>query len=124
MSSTLLKKEDKIVVEQEREEAHALPIEWYFPEHIASRYATNLVVQNTEHEFTISFFEVHPPLLLGSPEERELQLQQTKSIRAECVARVIIAAERMPEFVRVIQGQIEVYKANQERLRTPPKQSE
>jgi hypothetical protein len=61
---------------------------------------------------------VHQPLLLGSPEERKAQLEQIKSVRAECVARIIVAAERLPEFVEVIQGQLEVYRSKQGKTRT------
>ena len=106
------------MAEQEGENVYALPIEWYFPEHMTSRYATTLVVQTSEHEFTISFFELHPPLMLGSPEERKAQLEQIKSVRAECVARIIVAAERLPEFVKVLEGQLEEYRANRGKL--PP----
>jgi hypothetical protein len=80
-----------------------LPIEWVIPEHIMSRYATNLVVQQTPHEFILSFFEAHPPVILGSPEERKATLERLKSIQVQCVARIIVAKERMPEFVKVLQ---------------------
>lgn len=35
-----------------------------------SVYATNVTVQHTPHEFVISFYEAHPPLIVGSQEER------------------------------------------------------
>lgn len=79
-----------------------------------SRYATHIVVQHTEHEFIISFFEVQPPVLLGMPEEIEARLEQIESIRADCVARVIVAAERMPEFVRVLQDNLDTYPSRKE----------
>ncbi|MCZ7569916.1 MAG: DUF3467 domain-containing protein [Ardenticatenaceae bacterium] len=85
------------------------PIEWHVSEHVISRYATNLVVQHTQNEFIISFFEVRPPLVLGTPEEVREQLNQMKSVRAECVGRIIVAAEKMPDFVRVLQANLETY---------------
>jgi Protein of unknown function (DUF3467) len=124
LTHDLQSKEENIVAVREGEDVHFLPIEWHFPEHITSRYATNLVVQHTEHEFTISFFELHPPLLLGSPEERKAQLEHIKSVRAECVARIIVAAERMPEFLKVLQGQLEAYQTSREQGRTRLGQSE
>jgi hypothetical protein len=112
------------VAEQEQEppKVRELPIEWHFPGDITSRYATNLVVQSTEHEFTISFFEIRQPILLGSPEDRKIQLEQMKSVRAECVARIIVGAERMPEFVRVLQERVDIIQASRKKL--PPQASE
>jgi hypothetical protein len=106
------------VAEQEEKEILFIPIEWHFPEHIASRYATNLVVQSSQHEFIISFFEVRQPIVLGSPEERKAQLEQIKSVRAECVARIIVAAERMPEFIQALQVRVDAFRAGREKM--PP----
>lgn len=107
------------MAEHEGEGAYLLPIEWYFPEGLTSRYATNLVVQHTEHEFTLSFFELRQPVVLGSPEERKAKLEQIHSVRAECVARVIVSAGRMPEFLGVLQKQLEIYRSTLEKPRTP-----
>jgi hypothetical protein len=97
------------MAEQNRISSRAVPIQWHFPDDIASRYATNLVVQHTEHEFSISFFEVRPPILLGSPEDIQAALQRVESVPAVCVARIIVAAERMPEFIRVLQDNLAQY---------------
>jgi hypothetical protein len=88
-----------------------VPIEWHAPEDLISRYANNILVQHEEHEFIISFFEIRPPLLLGSPEEIKAKLEQTESVRAECVARIIVAADRMPSFIEALQGNLEKYLA-------------
>lgn len=95
-----------------------VPIEWHVPENIVSQYATNLVVQHSEHEFRLYFFEIQPPLLLGTPEERQAKLEQIESVRAECVARIIVAAERMPEFVRVLQENLDRYLSKEELVQT------
>ena len=95
--------------EQEESAVYKWPIEWYFPEDITSRYATNLVVQHSEHEFIISFFEVERPVVVGPPEYVEARLKEITSVRANCIARIIVAAERMPEFVRVLQLNLEKY---------------
>lgn len=73
-----------------------LTIEWKTPDSIFSRYATNIVVQKTEHEFVLSFFELHPPLILGElPPDMD-------TVPAECVARIIVSAQKMPEFIAVL----------------------
>jgi len=101
--------------EREPEKTRGLPIKWQIPEDLISRYATNLVVQHTEHEFTISFFEAEPPILLGTPEERQAALEQISSVPLKCVARVTVSASRMPEFVRVLQNSLERYQSELKR---------
>jgi hypothetical protein len=91
-----------------------LPLEWHVPESLECQYATNLVVQHTDHEFIISFFKVAPPLVVGEPEEVKAQLEQVESVRAECVAQVIVAAGRMPEFVDAFQRNLEGYRTRLE----------
>jgi hypothetical protein len=102
--------EENLMAEQKAEGIY-VPIEWYVPEDLVSRYANNIVVQYEEHEFIISFFEVRPPVLLGSSEEIKAKLEQVKSVRAECVARIIVAADRMPVFIEALQGNLEKYLA-------------
>ena len=92
-------------------EGRPLPVEWHSSENIVSRYATNMVVQHSDQEFIISFFEARPPLVLGKPEEIETTLSQIKSVRADCVARIIVSAGRMPEFVKVLQDTLANYLA-------------
>ncbi len=85
----------------------SLKLEWRIPEGLAGRYATNMVVQRTEHEFILSFFEAYPPMVIGSPDEIKAQLEQLETVRAECIARIIVAASRMPEFVEVLQKNLQ-----------------
>jgi hypothetical protein len=99
------------MVGQEPEGRFLLPVEWHSSEDIVSRYATNMVVQHSDQEFIISFFEARPPLVLGKPEEIEAKLSQMKSVRADCVARIIVSTGRMPEFVKVLQDTLANYLA-------------
>lgn len=80
-----------------------LPLEWNIPDHIVARYATNMVVQRAEHEFIITFFEVKPPLLLGTPDEIIEQAKKLNVMRANCVAQIIVASDKMPSFVEALE---------------------
>jgi hypothetical protein len=102
---------EKLMSEHESERKR-VSIEWHVPEHVKSRYANNIVVQHSRHEFTVSFFEAHPPLILGSAEERQAQLDQVETVRAECVARIIVSASQMPEFVEVLQANLDKYRSS------------
>ena len=76
-------------------------IEWYVPENIKSHYATNMVVQYTGEEFVISFFEVKPPIILGSPDEIKSLREKIESVKAECLSRIIVSPKRMKTFIKV-----------------------
>jgi hypothetical protein len=89
-----------------------LPIEWYVPDNIQSRYATNMTIQAGQYEFIISFFEAELPILLGSVEDNKEQIEQMGKIRATCVGRVIIAPDRLSDFVTIMQTTLDNYRAS------------
>ena len=84
------------------EERQQIPIEWHIPEQIVTRYASNMVVQNTGQEFIVSFYELFPPLLFGTPADLA-KLDKMESVRAECIARIIVSKDRMPKFIEALQ---------------------
>lgn len=98
-------------MEQPSEVRLELPIDWQFPNDLSSRYATHLVVQHTEHEFVLSFFEILPLPIYGSPQAVSAQLERLSAIPAECVGRIVVAADRMPAFVAVLQENLQRYQS-------------
>ena len=89
----------------------ALPIVYEVPDDLGAQYATNLVIQHSNHEFVLSFFEIIPPVILGSPEERVAQLKDVTAVRARCLARIVVAAGRMQGFVEAMQENLSNYLA-------------
>lgn len=88
-----------------------VPLEWYIPDNIRAGYATNIVVQNTEQEFVISFFEAEKPIILGPPEEAEKIMKSLESVKAKCIARVVVAPARLESFISVLQASWTRYKS-------------
>ena len=86
-----------------------VPIEWHISEDLDSKYATNLVIQHSEYEFIIDFFEMRHPLILGDPDQVREQWEKLESVRAECVARIIVSPNRMQEFINVMQADLNKY---------------
>lgn len=84
------------------EDSQALQIDHVIPEGVSSKFSNHITIQFAGHEFHLSFFEIQPPIALGTPEERKKILSQLESIEAKCVARVIIAASRMPGVVQAM----------------------
>jgi hypothetical protein len=77
-------------------------LEWHGMERVATAFATNMTVQCSEHDALLSFFEVRPPILTGTPEENLEELNKIGFVRAECVARVGMSAARIPDFIEAL----------------------
>ena len=86
-----------------------IPIEWNIPDDLVARYATNMVVQRLENEFIISFFEIKPPIILLEPDKIESKLKELKSIRANCVAQIIVSDDKMPNFVSALESNLKLF---------------
>ncbi len=89
-----------------------MSIEWHVPESVLPRYATNFVVQATEHEFRLYFFDIRPPLIVGTPEEQRRKRRELQSVHAECVANLAIAPVRMAELVKLLSDYLKRYKVD------------
>lgn len=98
-----------------REEQQPLPqeklvrVEWHVPDTIVSQYANNVFVQQGQYEFVISFFETQLPMILGTPEENRTQLMQLESVRAECVARIVVAPDLVKQIIQALQTSLDTY---------------
>lgn len=89
-------------------QARELPFEWHFPDGLITRYANQMFLMTAESEFVLCFFEAHPPVVIGkSEEEIEEKAKQVKTIKAECVARIVIAKDRMPAFLNAMNTHVQ-----------------
>jgi hypothetical protein len=89
------------------QEQISLPIEYVVGDALPSQYVTELVVQHNQENFILSFFEIRPPILLGSADTRKAALENLDHIEAHCHARLVIPAGKMADFVRVMQENYE-----------------
>ena len=100
------KNEDLMNEAREHAPEIQIPLEWYVPEELPTHYTTNLIIQHTEHEFFITFFELVPPITLGkTPEE----IEQVESVRARALTRVAISPGRLESFIRAMQDNLVKY---------------
>lgn len=91
----------------------AVRVDWHFPDNLVSKYANNVSVQQGQYEFIISFFETQPPPLLGTPEENSAKLMQLESVRAECVARMIVPPALVKQIIQALQTTLDMHEAIQ-----------
>lgn len=89
--------------EQQAIQQIAIPLEWHVSEQIKSSYADNVIVQTRKHDSIISFFETQLPPFAGTEDENRAFLEKLDSVRAECVGRIIVAPELLPEIIKALQ---------------------
>lgn len=89
-------------------------MDFHIPEHVGSQYADNIGVQARKHDTVISFFETQLPPFIGTPEENRALLEKPGSIRTNCVGRIIIAADLLPEIMKALQTTYDGYLAIKE----------
>jgi hypothetical protein len=111
MSHTLAGKEHTHMseVEQEKPLEITLPIDWHVPESIIGRYVHNVIVQPGKHEITIFFFENQIPPFVGTPEAIRNYLLQKGSLRSECIGKMIVDPELMPDIIEALQAGLKNY---------------
>jgi hypothetical protein len=95
--------------EQQQSDEVTLRVNWHFPEGLQSRYGNNVLVQAGPSEFTISFFEMQIPILLGPPEENKAKLKEMGSIQAECVSKVIIPPRLVKGLIDALQTELDKF---------------
>jgi hypothetical protein len=81
-----------------------------FPANQVGVSSDHFVIHSSGPDFRLYFFQMQPPLIYGGTEEerqREIQRCQKDGIPAICVAQIIIAAERMPAFLKTMQSNYE-----------------
>jgi hypothetical protein len=87
---------------------YEVPMDWQIPDGLVSRYANQMMVVTQEFEYIISFYESKPPILMAKTQEELHEMAKgVKSLPAECVARIIVAKERMPSFVKAFTAHAE-----------------
>lgn len=86
----------------DEEDIVEVPLEWFVPDGVPTHYVTNVVVQNTTGEFVVSFFEALAPIILGNPDEVAAQRKLIKTVRARCVARVVLTPNRMESMINAL----------------------
>ncbi len=107
-------------VEQEDQSSQGvmLPIEWHVPDTIHNQYVHNVIVQPGQYEITLFFFETQIPPFAGPPEANRDYLLKQGSVRFECVSKMTVAPQLVPQIIKALQEGLDNYnaaKANEER---------
>lgn len=99
-------------VEQEQSHEITLPIEWHVPENLQGHYANNVLVQPGQFEINLFFFESQIPPFAGPPEESKEYLLKQGSVRFECVGKMTVDPQLIPEIIKALQTGLDNYNAS------------
>ena len=107
--------EEKVEIsEQKTVTPTVTAIDWILPsDEITTPFASNMLVQTMEDEFKVSFFEIKPVIRLNESDPIP------SKVKAVCVASVIITADRLPRFIKVLQDQFNKYNLKKQAKVTP-----
>lgn len=74
-----------------------IPLEFHVPDELEDVTADHLFSEHDGHEVVLSFFKTRRTLVASAEQARAV-----KKVPAVCVARITIAASRLPDFVKVL----------------------
>src|SRR6266513_1215988 len=99
-------------VEREQPEEVMLPIEWHVSENLQGHYANNVLVQPGQFEINLFFFESRIPLFTGLPEASREYLLNHGEVRFECVGKMTVDPQLVPEIIKALQIGLDNYNAS------------
>jgi hypothetical protein len=80
-----------------------IPIIWVGVEDTEILFANQFLGQWNQQEVVLTFGQLTPPVLLGTPEQRAQQVERLGYIPVKTVARFGLTRERLEELIGVLQ---------------------
>jgi|LSQX01.2.fsa_nt_gb hypothetical protein len=86
-----------------------IPINWSSERDVAPRFANQVMINHTDDIFTLMFFDLQPPVFLGSEDEIATQLNNLADIKPVCVAKIYLPPSVIPSLISAIQQNLSKY---------------
>lgn len=81
----------------------AIPIRFVVDPRIRPTFANHFTLQRDGNHVFMQFFELSPPMLLGTDEENEKKLTQMQHLDANCVGRIVMGEQDFESMVDAIE---------------------
>jgi hypothetical protein len=88
-----------------------VPLVWVGVEDVQILFANQFLGQVQQQEIVLSFGQVTPPVLLGSPEQLAQQVRRLGFIPVKTVARFSMTRARLEELIGVLQATVRNFDA-------------
>ena len=89
-------------MENTSEQKRSIPVDFTGGTELSAVHANQMIIQHTEHEFVVTFFELLPPVLSPDPTQQAEEFGQIKNVRARPVAKVVMSSVRAREFAAAL----------------------
>lgn len=87
-----------------------VPVVWVGAEDVPVLAANQMVVQHSaQDEFILTFGHLTPPVVLGTPQQRQEQLERMTFVAIKPVARVGFNRQRLEELSRILQEHLRMH---------------
>lgn len=90
------------------EKAFEVPIERHIPDGLPVLWSNHFVIQHTEQEFMLTFFQIAPPVLVEPTDE---EIEAIKSVRAIAVARIVVTPQEAHNVLEAMQKNVTKFEA-------------
>lgn len=80
----------------------SMKIDFEVPPEARSMYANHMIVQRTQDETMVTFFELFPPMILGTPAQQQEAYSKVETIKARFVVRVSMPLTKLRKFAKAI----------------------
>lgn len=102
----MMEKTEREEVKMER--GLEVPIERHIPDGLPVLWSNHFIIQHTEEEFMLTFFQVAAPILLEPTEE---EIEAIKSVRAIAVARIVLTPQKAHDVLEAMQKNVSKFEA-------------
>lgn len=97
------------------EEQVEFPVIWVGVEDAPVHMANQMLSQFEEDQFYVTFGQLTPPVLLGSPEQMRDQAKRLGYVPVKVISRLSLTPRRMREFIEVLQRNLASYEQKHRR---------
>jgi hypothetical protein len=87
----------------------SLPIVYASVDDAPILFANQFVIQIEQDEFILTIGQLQPPILLGSPEQREATARGLSHVSVRTLIRVGMTPTRLEELVGILNQQLALY---------------
>ena len=102
MKKTALKSHAKAAAKKPKRKLairSGIPIEHIAPPEQRALFANHFAVQHENGMYHLMFFQINPPLTIGTHEEKAAILRDIQSVQAVCTARIVVTDTLMPKII-------------------------
>lgn len=96
-------------MDEQAKEAIRLPLIYVGMDEVPLLYGNHFAIQHSKGDFFLTVGQVQPPILLGSPQEREQIAKKLNYVPVKIVARVGISYDHIVELIQVLQKNVKAY---------------